>query len=415
MTGGDEGEGAAKAKPRWRRGARAAYLILVNTLALLVLLEAGWRLVHDVTTPEDRKARAFAPPDRVGYTLHPFMQMANPPDERTDAGPHMWGWRVDPPGAVMAPNRLRILFLGGSTTNTDYPSFVRQQLEPALGAVTVYNVSFDWHCSLHSLYKFWTYVDEIHPDLVVVLHNINDFYRGFTPPRYSLPQYRADYSHYSGAMNLFWSVGKSKYDQRPVFYARPGLRVADRLDPPDRSFTGMLKSLVAGSEVLRGLREAIGGERLAELQRRAGVQDAPERVESKMMFADEVLRSLPAFERNMGNLAASCALKQVPLLLLTMPFSIDVPNPSFLLPGRMMTNDGIHHMQPADFAFGMGRFNEAVLALRDEPRTWVFDLAPKLTETRLFLDEVHFIQEGVKLEGGLVADYILEHRLLGER
>ena len=49
------------------------------------------------------------------------------------------------------------------------------------------------------------------------------------------------------------------------------------------------------------------------------------------------------------------------------------------------------------------------------PWTGAFDLAPELIETRLFLDEVHFVQEGVKLQGGLVADYILAHDLLGER
>ena len=407
--------GAAARRPLWRRALRAGYLILCSTLLLVVVLEAGWRIAADLGTPEDQKTQAFAPPDRVGYTLHPFMQMANPPNKRTDPGPHMSGWSVVPPHAVTAEGRTRILFLGGSTTNTDYPAFVRQQLEPELGPVTVYNVSFDWHSSLHSLYKFWTYVDEIEPDLVVVLHNVNDFYRGFTPPRYSLPQYRADYSHYAGAMNLFWSQGKSRYDQRPVFYARPALRLVDRLDPPDRSFKGLLRSLAAGSEVLRALSAAAGVAPPAAYVTQAGGEPAPQEAQAVMMFADDVLRSLPAFERNLRNLRTSCAVKQVPLLLLTMPFSIEVSNPSFILPGRLMTNDGVHHMQPGDFEFGLRRFNEAVLGLRDEPRAWVFDLAPELSETRLFLDEVHFIQEGVKLQGGLVAAYILEHGLLGAR
>lgn len=411
----DKQQASVPQRPLWRRALRTSYLILCSVLLLAVVLEAGWRIAGDLSAPKALQTQAFAPPDRVGYTLHPFMQMANPPNKRTDPGPHMSGWRVDPRHAVLEEGRLRILFLGGSTTGTDYPSFVRQQLEPELGAVTVYNLGFDRHSSLHSLYKFWTYVDEIQPDLVVVLHNVNDFYRGFTPPRYALPEYRADYSHYAGAMNLFWSRGKSRFDQRPVFYARPALRLTGRLDPPDRSFTGMLRSLAAGSEVLRALAEATGLPAPSPFVESPDAEPPLGEPQDVMMFADDVLRSLPAFERNLRNLRAGCALKQVPLLLLTMPFSVETTERSYLLPGRLMSNDGVRHMQPPDFGFGMQRFNETVVGLRDEPRAWVLDLAPELAESRLFQDEVHLIQEGVKRQGRLVAAYILEQGLLAGR
>lgn len=389
-------------RPPWRR---AAYLIVCNTLLLLLGLELGWRLVLGAP-PEP-----FAPPDKVGYTLHPFMQMANPPRGVVDPGPHFSGWRVDPPHAVTEEGRLRVLFLGGSTTNTDYPAFVRQRLEPELGAITGYNTGADWQTSLHSLYKFWTYVDELHPDLVIVLHNVNDFLRGFTPPRYALPQYRADYSHFSGALNLFWTVGKSRYDGRPVFHARPA-GDAEHLDPPDRSASGMLRGLVDGSEVLSALRRATGRGRRTRAPAARGPAGEPRQVP---LSEAESLRSLPAFARNMRNLRAGCAVKGVKVLFLTMPFSIEQTNRSFLLPGQLTTNDGVHHMRVEDFAAGMRRFNEEVLALRDEPRAWVLDLAPHITDPAQFQDEVHLVHPALKVEAGLVADFVLANDLLSPR
>jgi hypothetical protein len=62
----------------------------------------------------------------------------------------------------------------------------------------------------------------------------------------------------------------------------------------------------------------------------------------------------------------------------------------------------------------MERFNQATLALRDEPAVHAFALADRVRDKRLFEDEVHLTFDGLKLEAILVAEYIVEQKLLSE-
>jgi len=396
----------ANDRPRWRRALRASYLIVCNTLLLLLAAEAGFRACTSGTGAL-RSARGV---ERVAYAVHPFLQATNPPGPGVDPGPDLAGWRIDPADAAAAPDRTRILFLGGATT--DYPRVVRAALEPTLGPVTVYDLAAPGHTSLHSLYKFWTYVDEIRPELVVVQHNVEDFARGFTPPRLSLPEYRSDYSHYAGPLSPFWTPTEARYDGRPVFLARPVPGATGRYAAGDDSVLGMLRDLAQASDLARAVREQIGARRLEKLQDALGLRDLAQEEQHEIMFADQVLRSLPAFERNMKNLRHGCRTKQVRALFLTMPFQVATPKKSYLLPARRMTNDDRQHMLPDDFEFGMRKFNEAVLALAAPKFTYVLDLAGEITDPAAFVDEVHLSEAGQRLQGERVARFVLEQGLL---
>jgi lysophospholipase L1-like esterase len=389
---------------------RVAYRIVAATLVLLLALELGARLSAGVRAPssstraEKGSTRAEkgdgSPEDPVAYTLHPYFQLIPPPSAKTLRGPFLAGWRVDPPEAAQAKGRLRILFLGGSTTANEYPELVRTLLESKLGPTTVYNLAFDWHCSLHSLYKVWTYADDIRPDLVVAMEGINDFYRGFTPTRLSLREYRPDYSHYVGGLYAWWRRGTATPDGREAWYSR-------FVDPPaagepiDASFGGLCSSIVRESVFLRAL----------GLGRAPRTSPAPR--SAAPLPSETLLRSLPDYERNMRNLADSCRGKGLPLLLLTMPYATGFPT-GFLQRKGFFTNDDEHVLAPEEFAKGMERFNQATLALRDEPAVHAFALADRVRDKRLFEDEVHLTFDGLKLEAILVAEYIVEQKLLSE-
>lgn len=373
---------------------RATYLIVCNTLLLCIALEVFWRgagLSRGTASEE-----AATSPEDVPYTLHPYFQTIYRPEPDSLPGPFLTGWRADPPEEAETEGRLRIMFLGGSTSANMYPNFVRAELEQ-LGPTTIYNLAFHWHCSLHSLYKFWTYCDEVRPDLVVVLENVNDFYRGFTSPDTSLEPYRPDYSHCSGGLHPFWLPGKSRFDGREVFYARPGGRYR-AYEAHDTSLAGLFRSIADESAVWRALvpRTFVRTQFAQELTR---------------MDESVYLRSLPAFRRNLENLARSCELKGVPVVFLTMPFTLEAKR-IFLPPGNFFTNDGFHHLAPEDFADGMRRFNDVVRSLADEPRAYVVDAAAEITDPLLFNDEVHLTEEGQRVEAGVVARRIVESGVL---
>lgn len=376
----------------WARALRASYLILAGTVLLAILLEVGWRVFH-------RTDPAGISTENVPFTLHPYFQVLPAPTKSHQVGPFLAGWPVHPPEAAQAKGRFRILFLGGSTTGSKYPEFVREELEKSIGPTTIYNLGYDWHCSLHSLYKIWTYADDIQPDLIVDLEVVNDFYRGFTPPAFSLPVYRPDYSHYAGPLHMFWSPGRSRFDGRVAFFARP-VGEFEKYEALDESLPGLLRSIVRNSAVLHAM-----DVRSEEPVARASA-DAPAPEET-------VLRSLPDFERNMTSLAASCRLKGFPVLALTMPYTTAGTH-FFLRPKGLFTNDGVRVLPDADFARGMDRFNEVVLSLRDEPAVHVLPLADEIRQPAFFVDEVHLTLEGQRREAQLVARYILDNGLLRE-
>jgi hypothetical protein len=391
-----------------RRVLRAAYLVACNTILLALLLEVGVRLFVPPTSD-------LWAPDRVAYTLHPYFQTANSPIKRTDPGPLVSGWWVDPRKNAWDPGRKRVLFLGGSTTNTDYPREVRKRLEAELGPVTGFNLGNDWHCSLHSLYKLWTYADELQPDLVVVLHNINDFYRGFTPPEFALSEYRPDYSHYAGGLHTFWSRGTAATDDRSVFYALPKPSFANpRHHEPDLG--GLVAGLVGGSELVRVARALLGMDEVPHVNDKERVQRL--RQSRTVAMDDElVLRSLPSFVRNMENIRATCQLREIPVLFLTMPFQTDIEAEArgFMHPAPFLTNDGTDYLRQAGFGRGLEHFNEAVRELADEPHAFVLDLAAEITDLQHFDDEVHLMESGTNLKAELVASYVLESKLLEPR
>ena len=138
--------------------------------------------------------------------------------------------------------------------------------------------------------------------------------------------------------------------------------------------------------------------------------------QKRVPMSDEVLlRALPAFRRHMQNLRVACRTKGVPVVFLTMPFTIDTPTPEFLGSGRVMSNDGETFMTFDDFAKGMRAFNAAVLELDDGAGSRAFDLAAQIVDPHWFQDEVHLTDEGLPREGEAVASFVLAQGLAKRR
>lgn len=377
---------SAPRRPWWK----VAYLVLANTLLLAVVLELGFRACAPA-----RDEVAGASQADVPYSLHPYFQTVFPPEPATIAGPVLAGWRVDPSLAALGRAQNRVLFLGGSTTANLYPSYVRRLLLGNKVESASIILGYDWHCSLHTLHKLWTYGDEARPDLVVVLEGVNDFYRGFTAPEASLPEYRTDYSHHAGGLYPFWSAGRGRWDGRPAFYARPSGGFAER-EHRETGVGAFFRDAYEHSALLSALR---------------GSAEAPPAVQTSMPD-DVVLRALPQYRRNLRNIAQTCRAKGWPVLFLTMPWTLRSGR-TFLPPGgRFFTNDGMHHLDDEGFARGMRAFNDEVRLLGSELGEKVLDLEAQLVDPALFTDEVHLSDEGLKAEAKLVGAWILDSGLL---
>jgi lysophospholipase L1-like esterase len=373
------------------RALKLLYYTTVNALLLLFAIELGMRLLHSPEAPAKASLRD------VPYQLHPYFQSSYPLTTAVSRDPRFYGWPTNPElPAGFELGRQRILFLGGSTTACRYPHMVRWLLEQQQIPATAFIAGYDWHCSLHSLYKLETYADTVQPDLIVVLEGINDFYRGFTSPVLSLPEYREDYSHYAGALHPFWQSGLAREDGRPAFFAQPIGRFAHEASHDD-SLGGWFRALAAESLLVRSVRSA------------APPAEAAQTVVA--MEPEAVLRALPAFERNMRSLVRSAKRRGIHTVLLTMPWSLGSAR-TFLAPAGFFTNDGRQMLDDAGFEMGMRRFAEKLEQLGRDEGVDVVSMHREITEPALFQDEVHLTDAGQAQEARALVREILLRKLL---
>ncbi len=118
------------------------------------------------------------------YKFDPFLQMP-PPEISSEYG---------------SGTNYRILILGGSTS-TDYHTFLEDSLLEAYpnSEIEIINGARMWWTSRHSLIAYSTMYYLYDPDLVIIMHGINDLIRSCVGSDYSLGEYKEDYSHYYGA------------------------------------------------------------------------------------------------------------------------------------------------------------------------------------------------------------------------
>ncbi|MHC4472710.1 MAG: SGNH/GDSL hydrolase family protein [Planctomycetota bacterium] len=127
------------------------------------------------------------------HLFDPFLQIPNPRFELETA---------------KGEREFRVLCLGGSTTENArlprekrYPSVLQAMLREDYPKyeVEVLNGGMGWYATRHSLINYTNYCRKFRPDVVVVMHAINDICRSFSPPRLAIGEYKDDYSHYYAA------------------------------------------------------------------------------------------------------------------------------------------------------------------------------------------------------------------------
>jgi lysophospholipase L1-like esterase len=64
--------------------------------------------------------------------------------------------------------------------------------------IEVLNGGKAWYTTKHSLINYVTYCREWKPDLVIVMHALNDVYRSFAPPDYAVGAYDKCWAHFYG-------------------------------------------------------------------------------------------------------------------------------------------------------------------------------------------------------------------------
>lgn len=295
------------------------------------------------------------------HPFDPFLQVAPPPLDVT---------------VPKQPGEIRILCLGGSTTKCGelrpdqrYPAVLEAILREQLPGrrVTVFNAGQDWYTTEHSLISYCTGYSAWHPDVVVILHAINDLCRSFSPPDYAIGPYNDRWSHFYGA---------AIHGAKPPTFGR---HLLYRLQSLERSWYSTL--------------------RFREI-------DVPA----------ETFRSIAPFKTNLERLVHYGRADGAIVILVTQP-SIYRPDPTlqekeFLYFAREYCNaprafGGCEFPSSGSMAQAMNAFNDAVRAVAREDRVALADAAVRVPKSLEYLvDDVHYTGRGARLVAQSVADTV---------
>ncbi len=303
------------------------------------------------------------------HPFDPFLQ--NPPP------------RFDDVLKEKAAGTVRILFLGGSTTQwgkardeDQYPTFVKKFLDERYPDTTieVLNAGKEYYTTKHSLINYVTYCRRWEPDVVVIMHAINDVCRSFTPGRFGMGEYDELWSHYYGP--AMGAARPEPYEMVALrgFFARAAKRwyYAKRVKEMDYPLTRYL-SLPAYEEHLSTLVELVK-------------RDTPHvvLVLQPSIFKDEM------------------PIEELRRLKFGKYFSL-------------VRHDYFHQEYPTGQSLrrAMKEIHAITRGIADEKNTWLADAESGVEKSlKYFVDDVHYTPEGARQVAVSVADTIVQSGMI---
>jgi lysophospholipase L1-like esterase len=275
---------------------------------------------------------------------------------------------------------IRILTLGGSTTKNGhlpaedrYPAVLEKLLRSAHPEmkIEVFNGGQDTFTTKHSLINYVTNMKDWKPDIVIIMHGINDLYRSCLDPDYTMGDYNRLWSHFYGSS---------------VKAAKP------------RSFIEELF-----------LKPLLSKWYAAYLQIE---EDRP---------LDQY-RSLPDFKRYLTSLVSYLKHDGVKVILMTEPYlykdAMTEDEKLELIFGKMFCKKQIYwigyaYPSPGSLKEAMDAFNKAAIEVAKEQGVAYIDLErliPKNTD--YFIDDVHYTKLGSEKAAEFAAESITKNKLL---
>jgi len=290
--------------------------------------------------------------------------------------------RVDENGFIMPAKvhehpDLTLVFLGGSTTediyddeNNRFPYLVGHLLEESTGLrVNSYNAAKSGNDSLHSLDVLLNKVVPLKPDLVAMMHNINDL---------SILLFEKSY----------WNRNPSR---SPLIEKKPDWRTVGK--NLEETFQ-LARDLVVPNlyAALHRLLHAEGKSQADEFQQVRG-----QKIEVNQ---DYLVRE---FTLNLQTFINICRARGITPVLLTMPSRLkDDPDP--LIPRLMQRLEKQNGITYRDFKGAFDRFNQAIREVAAQNRVLLVDLAQEIPQEKEYMsDVVHFTPAGSRLVAQKIA------------
>jgi len=355
--------------------------------SLIVTLEIVLTTFHRVELHKERQDRR-----EKFSTFHPYLQVsAAPGDEKLNI--NRFGFRGEEIEKNKPNNTYRIFFIGGSTVFCSRVKFEQSHcrlLEKKLRAaypdqrIELQNAGYDWHTTQHSLIKFLFKIQEFDPDLIIVIHAINDVYQSFSPPRYSFAsEFQPDYSHFHG----------------------PNLNMLQEYflnDPPPRF-------LVLNKTIRFFSNHWYSDFRVAPNMRRS--KERREWHPKATELDIDQFPSLHTFQRNLTDLARTIRSKNIDLLIASQPsiyrYDMRVEELEKLIFPIYLCRNTEECASVRSLIRAIDTFNRTSRQIADEHEVTFVALESKIPKSlKYFVDDVHYTVEGNRLVADILFDAI---------
>lgn len=189
----------------------------ITFVPVLIIVEVALRLTVFAAQPNEEPRLMTLPRD-----YHALLQVT---DRKQVEGQWVRAYR-DKVYDRAKSTEFRIVCLGGSTTygydhrpELVWPAVTERLLRERGYDVEVINAGMQWYTTAHSLANYVLQMRYYEPDVVVVMHAVNDLYRSFPKPGEPSPE--LDYGSYQGPMYL--ALGAARRSSRAPGRRRPQL------------------------------------------------------------------------------------------------------------------------------------------------------------------------------------------------
>lgn len=297
---------------------------------------------------------------------HSFLQIAPPTADSTPVPEHVTSLQYP-----SSHRPLRILTLGGSTTawkgsdGRGWTDILSEQLTASLHGrpVELRNSATEWYTTAHSLIHYQLNLDEVEPDIIIIMHAINDLLINADFSYYSSGTFRSDYGHFHGPLQ----------------------RILYRRDEPLQIIMNFLQ---------------------------AAWYHQPRTVIETKQFAGK-----DAYRRNMQRLIAHAVRAGSRVVLLTQPYlyrpalSEEEFDHLYMVRREAIGPDKQWSLHTA--LSGMEQYNEEVRQLASEGSTHIFDLEQYIPKTlEFFQDDVHYTDKAHAVIASELTRYLMNHVIL---
>ncbi len=297
---------------------------------------------------------------------HPYLQL-NPHDPDTlnylDGIKYLDGKRV-----------VKILCLGGSTTEWGDSKHIgwTERLEKLLrkdyksDSIFVFNFGRQWYNTLHTLVNYETNLRHHKPDVIIVMHNVNDFIQNADFSYLSMGPFRQDYGHFIGP-------------------------VADIIKTKNTGFLGRTRVKFGNMWYYN--------------------------IPKRTVFEQDSFPGLESFTRNLNTLIDLASIDSTKIILMTQPnlYSENMDEEMYKVCVTVnYEGAGKDKMWGYRTGYsGMKQYNDRIREIAEKRNTYLIDLEKYVPKSLIyFTDEVHYTDTSFLLVSKSVAHEIVTQEII---